>query len=208
MSAGLWAKRLRQIAAPALVGTPLTDPTIDADHWIDTFTDGNGDRRALDPVFLSAVLGRVSHAPSEADIDECLWAAASASDADAASRLLGLTGPLVPFRDGVIEVWTETELSGVQALSTLGLVTQRQDLTERALSAAGWHLENTQPDNATNRPWGINVFVRIAEAQASPEAELYAQTLLHNAMMPSGTPDILSSCILWQAATLLDAAQC
>jgi EAL domain-containing protein (putative c-di-GMP-specific phosphodiesterase class I) len=55
-----------------------------------------------------------------------------------------------------------------------------------------WHLEFTQPDNATNRPWALHVFARAGE----PEWTLYAETLLHNATASDARHEPLTRWIL------------
>jgi EAL domain-containing protein (putative c-di-GMP-specific phosphodiesterase class I) len=64
-----------------------------------------------------------------------------------------------------------------------------------------WHLEHTQPDNATNRPWALHVFVRAG----APEARLYAETLLHNATASDARHEPLTRWILLDAARELSA---
>lgn len=109
-----------------------------------------------------------------------LWAAASAGELPEPSALdLGSDGPLWSSdRWSAIEVWTEGELCGLHALARLGRL--RPDLAgaiaRRLRSAIGWHLEHTQPDNATHRPWAVHLFLGHPE----PEVDLYGQTLLHN----------------------------
>ena len=70
----------------------------------------------------------------------------------------------------------------------------RGDFRARIDDVRRWHLEHTQPDNATNRPWALHVFLTMG----TPEAVHYAETLLHNAMV--GGPDPLSARILVDAA--------
>ncbi len=109
-------------------------------------------------------------------------------------------GPLWPLgRREAIEVWTEAELSGLHALWALARQRCRDDWARRARLARDWHLLNTQPDNATNRPWALHVFV----LGGTPEARHYAETLLHNAMVGPGRPDLLSAWILLDAARWL-----
>lgn len=92
-----------------------------------------------------------------------------------------------------IEVWTETELAALHALS------HRKEMRERVQRAVGWHVERTQPDNATNRPWAVHAFVE----HGSPEADHFAQTLVSNCIVQSAQPDVLSALILKDAARLL-----
>jgi hypothetical protein len=69
------------------------------------------------------------------------------------------------------------------------------------LAAARWHLDNTQPDNATNRPWGLHVFL----LEGSAEGRVYAETLLHNATAIRAQVTPVSAWILADAAAELRA---
>ena len=69
---------------------------------------------------------------------------------------------------------------------------------------------NTQPDNSTNRPWALHVFL---EASTRPdavgvdaaEAQLYAETLLGNMLATDARTERLSRWILADAAHELRA---
>jgi len=117
-----------------------------------------------------------------------------------------------------IETWTEAELSALQATLHRACADGGGKWLRRIASARRWHLEHTQPDNATNRPWAIPVFLAPAvtgsggaiewgpasEVEAA-ESRLYAETLLHNAMSQAfGAPNPLCAAILHDAASLLD----
>lgn len=95
-----------------------------------------------------------------------------------------------------IEVWTEVELSALHALWRRARRHGDAGLRERLHRAVRWHLEHTQPDNATNRPWALHVFLR----EGSPEARHYAATLLHNAQALAPVPEPLAAWILMDAA--------
>lgn len=137
------------------------------------------------------------------DIATTLWSAVSDEAIAPDDGLVRGDASLVEQgRFRTIEVWTETELCALHALAKLARRRGRADLAHRAVRAARWHLERTQPDNATNRPWAIHVFVELQ----TPEAEHYAGTLLHNAIVSSGRPDVLSAWILLDAADELEAA--
>jgi hypothetical protein len=139
--------------------------------------------------------GRVS-------VDLRLWHAAVAS-ASIGVELPAGQGPLVPWDQSVaIEVWTEEELSGMHALARLARRLDSRPARERLWSAVRWHVEHTQPDNGTNRPWAIHVFL----LEGSPEARAYAGTLLHNAQALQGRPAPISAWILMDAAAELDLA--
>lgn len=112
--------------------------------------------------------------------ERSLWATAGRG-AMPGTGLLDLTaGGSLWARDrwSAIEVWTEAELCGLHALARL----RRLDsigapaIAMRLRSAIRWHLEHTQPDNATHRPWAIHLFL----GHPDPEVDLYGQTLLHN----------------------------
>ncbi len=110
-----------------------------------------------------------------------LWEAVRAGTALAASGLdLLATGPLWRS-DGwaAIEVWTDAELCGLHALHRAARLrpAERPAIEGRLAAAIAWHLEHTQPDNATNRPWALHCFL----LDGSPEGRIYAETLLHNA---------------------------
>ena len=64
-----------------------------------------------------------------------------------------------------------------------------------------WHMEHTQPDNATNRPWALHVFARVGD----PESALYAETLLHNVTASDARHEPLSRWILLDCARELTA---
>ena len=72
------------------------------------------------------------------------------------------------------------------------------------LDSSRWHLDNTQPDNATNRPWAVQVFLDLAREDDNPDARLYAETLLHNATAANGVPEPFSAAILLDAARALE----
>lgn len=135
-------------------------------------------------------------------IDLQLWRQALvASTASIVKVPLG-EGPLVPWDGSVaIEVWTEEELSGLHALWRIGRVASLPPAWDRARAAMRWHLEHTQPDNATNRPWAVHAFL----LEGSGEALAYAGTLLHNALAMQGRPDPVSAWILMDAAAELQA---
>jgi len=106
------------------------------------------------------------------------------------------TGALLeqgPFR--TIEVWTETELAMLHLLERGLESPARAQVAARLADCIAWHLEHTQPDNATNRPWALHAFV----LHGSAEAELYAQTLLHNAHAGGAMGDPLVQWILADA---------
>ncbi len=155
----------------------------------------------------SPFLHRANHQPAHTlpaprFEDDALWVQVIQQD-DSAALQISESEMLFPdcHANRALEVWTECELSGLQALVWISLHRQAKPLLARATDAAAWHLENTQPDNATNHPWGIPAFLCCAMMHESlaREAELYASTLLHNCLVTTGQPDALSQLVLRDA---------
>jgi len=99
-----------------------------------------------------------------------------------------------------IEVWTDAELCVMHATWILARERDRRDWQARLERATSWHLEHTQPDNATNRPWALHVFLD----DDRPECRHYAETLLHNALAQAGVPEAFSAWILRDCAAALE----
>lgn len=181
-----WAAGLRAHAGDPVVTPPLADDPTNATPFL-------------------AHKGRIPRParPARVDPDAALWWALLDGDRSAAHVVLrdhAPTGPVFPQAPTTaIEVWTERDLSALQALWWLS------HERDRMLDAARWHLDNTQPDNATNRPWGIPAFLTIALEDGSHDARLYAETLLHNAVAAGGgSPEPFSAMILLDAADAVD----
>lgn len=137
-----------------------------------------------------------------------LWRAIREADGGPPAHVGGIdlaaSGPLWPSSEwAAIEVWTEAELCGLHGLwrATAMGGPRAEALASRLLAACSWHLEHTQPDNATNRPWAAHVFLLDGRA----EAQLYAETLVHNAQA-QGNADPASRWILADAARSLRRA--
>lgn len=187
------------------------------DLWVDHLDsiarNGEKDERLaqlLAPMFFAWRTGTPApEPPVPGDVeqpDDALWRmlANGTTDAEMINRSLTREGSLFPENTGVaIEVWTERELSGLHALWRVAVRDGREDWRTRVMSAARWHLAYTQPDNATNRPWGIHVFLLLSRDEECPEARLYAETLLCNCQVSRGRPDPLSRMILSDCADVL-----
>lgn len=225
-----WSARLRGLAAPALAGTPLADTRAygtagaaedaRARAWIEEFRDDAGNRRAVDRPLLASMLGLKLEAAPGCTPDVALWYDVANGTRGAIALLRGGEGPLLPGTpvepvgwDGAdgIEVWSEAELAAVHALGNLALGRGAEGdlgLAERLDSAARWLMENVQPDNATNRPWAVHVFVDRWLRLGDIDAHLYAQTLLHNCRVGGGRRggvDVFSACLLEDAGRRLGA---
>lgn len=194
-----WIKRLRAALSPdALIG-------LDPEH----FADERGNRRAIDRPLLAWLTGRASQPPTKPGLDLELWHAL-ASGGPVPTDLPG-SGPLqdadAPSRgEAAIEVWTERELAAIQALWTIGVTWADRLLIDRAEEAARWCVAEIQPDNATNHPWGVNAFAALA-ATGDIEADLYAQTLVHNAQVGTGRPGRFASVVLLASLRSLEEAR-
>jgi len=205
-----WSSRLRRIAEPVLAGTPLIAPATMAEkqRYIETFADEAGTRRYWDPLLLGHMLG-VAVDPSP---EPWLWSwNALASTAPGGGE--GRMSP--PFFAGAeswaLEQETEKELAGLHAWSWLQRRGPRADARGSGAAfdaAVEWTIANIQPDNATNHPWAIQVFLDRAAtgaARTHSDARLYAETMLHNCLVTTGRPDLVSALILWDAAAWLES---
>jgi len=147
-------------------------------------------------------------APPDAALDDALWWGVLDTAIDPLPLLeTAPDGPL--FDQGTsrtIEVWTERELSGMHALSWIARRRARADVQSRLAATARWHVQHTQPDNATNRPWAAHVFLQLSFEHEDHDARLYAETLVHNCQTTHGVPDSLSGLILLDSADALREA--
>ena len=154
------------------------------------------------------------------------WEFAVSRDFEAASvGLIELAGggtndsadprPFLPERDDLaIEVWTECELSVLHAVWRVVLEARFEGaprsqavsrLEGRVREAVAWHLDRTQPDNATTHPWAIHAFLELGRPSA--EAIDYAGSILHAveaAGYARGMVDPLSRWIMLDAAVSLE----
>ena len=89
--------------------------------------------------------------------------------------------------DDQLEPWWYHELVLLQAVASASHRVQNQDFAAELKAAAGravrHHLAETQPDHATNRPWGVNAF--LDAAAQNPDALPFVDSLLHGASFPT-----------------------
>lgn len=208
-----WSDHLLATAAPVLLDTPflnVQESLVSVPGFIDSFADEHGDRRAVDRPLLAHML-RADPGPTpdlkRTDADLRLWWALH-DGSSIESVVTPGPGPVVgvpAFETGAIETTTETELGALHALAHHA----RRDGRWRArcLEAARWHVEMLQPDNGTNHPWAVHVFLDLAYTEADPAASaaarIHAETLMHNALVSTGRPDLFSACLLLDAARSL-----
>ncbi|HUO06751.1 MAG TPA: hypothetical protein VM008_00320 [Phycisphaerae bacterium] len=69
------------------------------------------------------------------------------------------------------------ELVAIHAAYNSAKVMGDEGMMERVGRAVRWHVENTQPDNATNEPWGLAAFAALDETGT------FAEQQLHDAVM-------------------------
>jgi hypothetical protein len=103
-------------------------------------------------------------------------------------------------------VWTERELSCLHALDRLRFARPNlaADIEPVLAAALAWHIDNLQPDNATNHPWAVHVFLLAALERDEYAAQLYAEALLHNCQVSMGRADAFSAHVLLDAAEALE----
>ncbi len=184
---GEWITHLRRLSDPIL-NDPFT-PYTETEQCLHEITNGEP---------------RVTRPPASPDSEELVWQIAVDPKADI-DRLLSRGCPTPIFDQGLfraIEVWTESELSGLHALWRVARMRCDEELIAWCARLRDWHIEHTQPDNATNRPWALHVFL----LHKSPESVHYAQTLLHNSIAMEGRPTPLCARILADAANELEVA--
>lgn len=171
------------------------------------FCDEFGSRPAVADPLVAAVLGVApGPLPAGAGADVRLWHALHQHAPDVRVVDNPIDGPLLELpEDTSIEVRTEAELSALHALDRLAVRHGRDDWARRAAGAAHWHVRNMQPDNATNHPWAVQVFLKRAANLGEPESRMFAETLLHNCQVSMGRPDRLSAVILVDAGRALQA---
>ena len=86
-----------------------------------------------------------------------------------------------------MEPWWYHELVLLQAIASAARRALDASFAAALRAAAGravaHHLAETQPDHATNRPWGVNAF--LDAAAENPDALPFVDSLLHAASFPT-----------------------
>lgn len=214
----LWVKRLKGAAEATLGKLPsIPQPGM--------FRDERRNRLEVDEALFASLRSTVWRAPLNSGGDVRLWGGepvdavvlpTAATAGEVGRPLLGDWTNQPPDRPFVgLEVWGERELCALHALWSRARSAPAQDQARwlrRGFSACRWMLENLQPDNATNLPWSVHVWVMVGDAGPwgdglGPEARVYGETLLHNCQVGGGTgkPDFRSAWILMHAAQELES---
>ena len=212
-----WSRKLTALARSGLGDdAPFWTPGTETDRlaYIDAFRDDFGHRRRVDRPLLGHLLGvrpdRPAPRPRAEDsrAEHLWWALLEGADPEPFVHPVAESGigPVTPPEDELaIEIWTEDELAALHALSHHADRAEGTDLGERLRArvrvAAAWHVERLQPDNGTNHPWAVHVFLRLGGESA--DARLHAETLVHNACVATGRPDTFSACLLLDAGRSL-----
>lgn len=102
--------------------------------------------------------------------------------------------------DDTLDTWTYRELVGLHALAHLALTRRNRGWAKRVEQVALYHLENTQPDNATNQPWAVFAFLW------SPRTASFAEQQLHDCTVHAASGDATGGAGLVAGLLLADAA--
>lgn len=160
---------------------------------------------ALEQPWRLAISGQRGAAPQPVPPGEIgLWWAAVDAGVDVDALISQPTEGSLLRRDQcrAIEAWTAADPCELHAQWRIARQRRRDDLRRRCEQARNWHLERTQPDNASNRPWALHVFLLAGDE----DGRMYAETLRHNSMAVTGRPEPTSAAILRDAAAELECA--
>ncbi len=207
-----WMNHILSLIQSPIDPIPFDGSIETQESYIATFCDEYGNRQDTDRPFLNHIFGRTNPADEptgDLPIDEQLWwmVQSQSSNAEQALRIISPTGGLLPDETLAIEYRTKVELCGLHACWIIAQKTGSDQLKARCFDAAAWHTRELQPDNAINRPWATQIFLALAQESDDLEtrslAHLHAQTLIHNASISLGKPDLLSALILYDVVRSL-----
>ncbi len=160
-----WATHLGSIISGVLEPVPFGADDATRVGYIESFQDEFGNRRASDRAFLSHLLqvnASPVRTPDTMGLDERLWWCVAMGES-IPDGLIGNSGALLQDPDAfAIEYRTMIELCALQAYWSIAIRQRSKEMRDRAMDAARWHIDEIQPDNAINRPWGLPVFVELA----------------------------------------------
>jgi len=96
---------------------------------------------------------------------------------DRALRGPGEHGALHPrAEEETLDWWTFHELAGLHALADLLAIERQPQWQRRMREAVAYHIEHTQPDNATAHPWGVAAFFDTSDGLMFVEQQLHDVT--------------------------------
>ncbi|MEZ6243454.1 MAG: hypothetical protein R3B57_10475 [Phycisphaerales bacterium] len=204
------ADHIHALAVTTLGEPPIPPGSAARRVWAGTLTDESGARPRTAIPLLEHLADIPRAERTLSDVNDALWRLRGGPGPDPLTLVLPGDGPLLGQSGPGIESSTEQELAALHALGALGVELDAPPLWDRLWAAADWHVRELQPDNATNRPWAVHVFLlrasRCDDADLAAGARLHASTLLHNCQVLTGRPDRISACILLDAATILRRA--
>ncbi len=208
-----WAGLLRSVSqntlGPLAAGQGASTSAMPAGE----FRDERGHRRDVDRPFFAWRRGTpAGECPRGVSGDVRLWYALHDETIEPTEYMPvdedSGPSPIIATRSDSIEVYTETQLCALHALLWLAARRKRADLRAAAVNGAEYLIRELQPDNGTNHPWAVHVFVLLHEDLAArglgDETLMYAQTLLHNSQVSMGRADVFSAHILADAAHAID----
>ncbi|MGN6726274.1 MAG: hypothetical protein ACTHLZ_10175 [Tepidisphaeraceae bacterium] len=206
-----WAQLLKQHAGDAVVETQAVGPSpraslIRALHRVRAVRGGNI------PHHEPAQLAEPTMLPAPASLGSAaavgVWEMYSkfiAGDQSAAAWLTEAVEALCPTAliagpgDNPEPGW-QSEMVILHALHAFALIQRDPALIQKTLRCTQFHLEEIQPDHATNEPWAIHAYA------SHPDGAVTAETLLHAALMHhGGTLSEPARLIAHDAAAALEA---
>lgn len=104
--------------------------------------------------------------------------------------------------DDSLDAWTYRELVGLHALFHLAVLMNDDVIQKRCGEIARFHLENTQPDNTTNQPWGIAAFLSDP-ATASMGVQQMHDAMAQGSSSASQNVGLVAAMLLADAASVL-----
>ncbi len=198
-----WLGLLEPFQDPSPATTPpmhpfgTDDPAVAAWRWCLT---------AGEPAAFAAIPGRRQGGdgprPMLAPRDDLaieVWTECELAVLHAGFRRLVELGVELGVEPGVESGLDPTEGRVVRREACEGGPTATDRLVRDLRDAVAWHLEHTQPDNATTHPWGLHAILELGRPTA--DAIDHAGSMLHAmqaaaVMTPDGRPDAISRWIV------------
>lgn len=94
-------------------------------------------------------------------------------------------------RDNPETLWFH-ELQIAHAVGSYAMQSGDAELQRSAARAAQYHMEETQPDHATNQPWGLSAFLVDTQTHIMAEGLLHAATVQHPGRLDAVTLILLA----------------
>lgn len=101
-----------------------------------------------------------------------------------------------------LDAWTYRELVGLHAIYNLAQLMEDEKLKKRCDEIARYHLDNTQPDNTTNQPWGIAAFLADANTASMGVQQMHDATA-QGSNSASQNVGLVAAMLLADAANVL-----